>query len=251
MTLLPGLPGLAGRSFSFYPPILGIVHNEWRLLRANWSDFVAVNTHSGQEACVPRSFVTDVSANAPTVIVGLTRDLQWRDGMVVPYRRPVLELPVAVNDSAPAVRHARPAPVVSIRLEPRAPAHSARKAVVIVMLGIVGSAIVDGIVRPSGIVRDRIDALRVSRTWQQLKPGDDYASVVHKLGAPAAQRTYVENGGRVFRSLDYPRRHFTVLLEGQTEAEARFAAALDARGRILGSAPVSGGSDMLLSAPRF
>jgi hypothetical protein len=251
MTLLPGLPGLTDRSFSFYPPILGIAHNEWRFRRANWSDFVVVNTHSGEEACIPRSFVSDVSANAPTVIVGLTRDLQWRDGMIAPYRRPVVELPVAVNDGSAALRHTRPAPVVSIRLEPRAPSHSARKAVVIVMLGIVGSAIVDGIVRPSGLVRDGIDALRVSRTWRQLRPGDDYASVVGKLGAPAAQRTYVEAGGRVFRSLDYPRRHFTILLEGQTEAEARYAGALDARGRILGSAPVFGGSDALRSVPRF
>ena len=48
---------------------------------------------------------------------------------------------------------------------------------------------------------DRIDAMRVSRSWQQLRPGDDYDAVLRKLGPPAAQRTYVEMGGRVFRSL--------------------------------------------------
>ena len=103
MSLLPGLIGLTGgRSFAFYPPILGIAHNEWRFRRATWTDVVVVNTKSGDEACIPRSFLADVSANAPVVIVGLKKELEWREGMAVPYRRPVVELPIAVNDNIPA-----------------------------------------------------------------------------------------------------------------------------------------------------
>lgn len=254
MSLLPGLLGVtAGRSFSLYPPILGIAHNEWRIRRATWSEFVVVNTHSGEEACIPRSFVGDISANAPVVIVGLKREMEWRNGMAVPYRRPVVELPIAVNDFAPAAlreaRPARPAPVVSIRLESRPPVKTGRKAVVVVMLGVVASAVLADIVSPDS-VRDRINAMRVSRTWQQLKTGDDYATVIGKLGSPASQRTYVDTGGRVFRSLDYRRLHFTVVLEGQTEAEARYVASLDARGRLLGGVPLSE-AGMLRSIPRF
>ena len=250
MSLLPGLLGLtAGRSFSLYPPILGIAHNEWRFRRATWSEFVIVNTHSGEEACIPRSFVGDVSANAPMVIVGLKREMEWRDGMAVPYRRPVVELPVAVNDFVPAARPQRPAPVVNIRLEPRAHVKTGRKAVVVVMLGVVASAVVAGITYP-GQMRDRIDAMRVSRAWQQLRQGDDYATVVGKLGSPAGQRTYVDASGRVFRSLDYPRRHFTAVLEGQTDSGARYVASLDALGRILGNTAVSD-PDLLRSIPRF
>ena len=250
MSLLPGLLGLtAGRSFSLYPPILAVAHNEWRFRRATWSEFIIVNTHSGDEACIPRSFIGDVSANAPTVIVGLRREMEWRDGIAVPYRRPVVELPVAVNDFVPAARHSRPAPVVNIRLESRPPAITGRKAVVFVMLGIVASAVVADIAYPRGM-RDRIDAMRVSRSWQQLKPGDDYTAVVAKLGAPAAQRTYVETTGRTFFSLDYPRLHFTAVLEGQTEADAHYVGTLDARGRILGATPVSGPA-LLRSIPRF
>jgi len=251
MSLLPGLLGLTGgRSFSLYPPILGIARNEWRFRRATWSEFVIVNTHSGEEACIPRSFVGDVSANAPMVIVGLNREMEWRDGIAVPYRRPVLELPVAVNDFVAAPRRSRPAPVVNIRLESRLPVKTGRKAVVFVMLGVVASAIIAGIARP-GDFRDRIDAMRVSRAWQELEPADDYAAVVGKLGPPSAQRTYVETGGRVFRSLDYPRRHFTAVLEGQIEAEARYVGTVDARGRILGSSSASGAADLLHSIPRF
>ena len=250
MSLLPGLLGLtAGRSFSLYPPILGVAHNEWRFRRATWSEFIIVNTHSGDEVCIPRSFIGDVSANAPTVIVGLRREMEWRDGIAVPYRRPVVELPVAVNDFVPAPRHSRPAPVVNIRLESRPPAITGRKAVVFVMLGIVASAVVADVAYPGGM-RDRIDAMRISRSWQQLKPGDDYTAVIDKLGAPAAQRTYVEVGGSVFFSLDYPRLHFTAVLEGQTEADAHYVGTLDARGRILGGTPDSDAA-LLRSIPRF
>ena len=195
---------------------------------------VAVNTSSGEEVCIPRSFVGDVSANAPVVIVSLNRELEWRDGIAVPYSRPVVELPLAVNDCVPVVRPHRPAPVVSIRLEPRAPVHTGRKAVVVVMLGVVAAAIVADAVRP-GEMRDRIDAMRVSRVWQQLKPGDDYSAVVAKLGQPGAQRTYVDDNGVVFRSLDYPSRRFTAILEGRTAGEARYVGSLDARGRVLGN----------------
>ncbi len=251
MSLLPGLLGLTGgRSFSLYPPILGIAQNEWRFRRATWSEFVIVNTHSGEEACIPRGFVGDVSANAPMVIVGLKRELEWRDGLAVPYRRPVVELPIAVNDFAPsASRPRRLAPVVNIRLESPAPVHNGRKAVVVVMLGVVATAIVAGIFRPSEM-RDRIDSIWVSKTWQQLKPGDDYGAVVARLGAPASQRTFVESNGEVFRSLDYPHRHFTAVLEGRTEADARYVGSLDARGRVLGN---TSDSDLrvLRSIPRF
>lgn len=250
MSLLPGLLGLtAGRSFSLYPPILGVAHNEWRFRRATWSEFIIVNTHSGEEACIPRSFIGDVSANAPTVIMGLKREMEWRDGLAVPYRRPVVELPVAVNDFVPAVRHSRPAPVVNIRLESRHPAITGRKAIVFVMIGMVVSAVVADIANPGGM-RDRIDAMRVSRSWQQLTPADDYTAVVGKLGAPAAQRTYVESGGRVLVSLDYPRRHFTAVLEGQTQANAHYIGSLDPLGRILGDTPVSDAA-LLRSIPRF
>jgi hypothetical protein len=241
MSILPGLFGLtAGRTFAFYPPILGIAHNEWRFRRATWSEFIVVNTRSGEEACIPRSFIGDVSANAPVVIVGLKRDVEWRDGLAVPYRRPVVELPIAVNDYAPAApREARPqrlAPVVNIRLESHTPGYVPRKAVGIFLLGLVASAIVGGLFRP--------------RSWQQLKPGDDYASVIARLGAPEAQRTFVGTNGDVFRSLDYPRKRFTAILEGQTEADARYVGSLDARGKVLGSGLPSD-LDILRSIPRF
>ncbi|HEY4086832.1 MAG TPA: hypothetical protein VGM43_12885 [Bryobacteraceae bacterium] len=257
MSLLPGLIGLTGgRSFAFYPPILGVAHNEWRFRRATWTDVVVVNTKSGDEACIPRSFLADVSANAPVVIVGLKKELEWREGMAVPYRRPVVELPIAVNDNMPspsvqASRPRRPAPVVSIRLDsPRTPAATGRKAVVVVMLGVVAAAVVADVARP-GEVLERIEGVRPHRVWQQLTPGDNYSAVVSKLGQPEAQRTFIDEEGEVFRSLEYPSARFTAILEGTTQEDAHYVASLDARGRILGTPPGSVSAARLRSLPHF
>ncbi len=253
MSLLPGLIGLTGgRSFAFYPPILGVAHNEWRFRRATWTDVVVINTKSGDEACIPRSFLADVSANAPVVIVGLKREMEWREGMAVPYRRPVVELPIAVNDNTPAPpRTRRPAPVVNIRLDsPRTPAATGRKAVVVVMLGVVAAAVVADVARP-GEVLERIEGVRPHRVWQQLKPGDDYSAVVSKLGQPDMQRTLIDEKGDVFRSLEYPSERFTAILEGTTQESAHYVASLDARGRILGVPPGGVSAARLRSLPRF
>ena len=253
MSLLPGLIGLTGgRSFAFYPPILGVAHNEWRFRRATWTDVVVVNTKSGDEACIPRSFLADVSANAPVVIVGLKRELEWREGMAVPYRRPVVELPIAVNDNMPAPpRPQRPAPVVNIRLDSHTPAATGRKAVVVVMLGVVAAAVVADVARP-GEVLEMIEGVRPHHGWQQLKPGDNYSAVVAKLGQPDAQRTFIDERGEVFRSLEYASGRFIAILEGTTQEDAHYVASLDARGRILGAPPADAVSaSKLRSLPRF
>jgi hypothetical protein len=254
MSLLPGLLGLTGgRSFALYPPILGIAHNEWRFRRATWSDVVVVNTKTGDEVCIPRSFLADVSANAPVVIVGLKRELECRDGMAVPYRRPVVEMPIAVNDtphSSQPPRPRRPAPVVSIRLESRAPVATGRKAVVVVMLGVVAAAVVADVAWPGEVIH-RIEGIRAQPAPQELKPGDDYSTVIAKLGQPGAQRTFIDERGEVFRSLEYPSRRFTAVLEGSTQEDARYIASLDARGRIVGKPAPGISAARLRSIPRF
>jgi hypothetical protein len=256
MSLLPGLIGLtAGRSFSFYPLILGIDQNEWRYRRTTWSEIVVVNTHSGDEVCIPRGFVGDVSLNGPTAIVGLKREMEWRDGAAIPYRRPVVELPLAVNDRIAAVsRPSRPAPVVSIRLETHNSAkRKGRQVLVVAMLGVVVFAVAGNVARP-GEMRDRFDALRVNRAWRLLTPGDNVTTVVGKLGQPAARRMFVDEGGRVFLALDYPDRHFAAVLAGSRENEARYVGTMDPRGRVLdaGQSQLSvSAAGMLRSAPRF
>jgi hypothetical protein len=118
----PALGNLAGRPFSFYPAIRGIEQNEWVFRKATWSDMVVVNRKTAEEISIPRRFVGEVSiVDDPIVIVGLLRDLDYREGAVWPCQRRVIEMPLAVGDGRPAAAQPRPvpAPVVAIRLEPR------------------------------------------------------------------------------------------------------------------------------------
>jgi hypothetical protein len=111
---------LGRRPFSFYPPIVNVEHNEWILRRANWTDFQVINTKTKDELCVPRRFVGEGAlVEEPVMIVGLVKELEYREGVVLPYVRRVIEMPRAVNASAPgrAIGPPRIAPVVGIRVE--------------------------------------------------------------------------------------------------------------------------------------
>src|SRR5271157_1627821 len=119
----PTLDHLAARPFSFYPPIVNVEHNEWLFRKATWSEIQVVNCRSGDEIWISRRFIGEVSrVDDPVLIVGLNRELELKAGMVVPFQRRIIEMPVAVNAPAPARDIARertePAPVVGIRLEP-------------------------------------------------------------------------------------------------------------------------------------
>ena len=123
---MPGPPipasfeGLGRRPFSFYPPIVNVEHNEWILRRANWTDFQVINTKTKAELCVPRRFVGEGAlVEEPVMIVGLVKELEYREGLVLPHVRRVIEMPRVVNDNAPArvVGPPRSAPVVGIRIE--------------------------------------------------------------------------------------------------------------------------------------
>src|SRR5580693_992417 len=96
----PLLGHLASRSFSFYPPIVNIEHNEWLFRRATWSEVQVMNTKSSTELWVPRRFVGEISlVGEPVMIVGLVKELEYKAGTVYPHVRRVIEMPRAVNDS--------------------------------------------------------------------------------------------------------------------------------------------------------
>jgi hypothetical protein len=125
---MPGPPipasfeSLGRRPFSFYPPIVNVEHNEWILRSANWTDFHVMNTKTKDELCVPRRFVGEGAlVEEPVMIIGLVKELEYREreGLVLPHVRRVIEMPRAVNASAPgpAIGPPRIAPVVGIRIE--------------------------------------------------------------------------------------------------------------------------------------
>ena len=69
---------------------------------------------------MPRRFVGEGAlVEEPVMIVGLVKELEYREGAVLPHVRRVIEMPRAVNSSAPsrAIGPPRIAPVVGIRIE--------------------------------------------------------------------------------------------------------------------------------------
>ena len=117
------LEELGNRPFSFYPPIVNIEHNEWIFRRADFDEIRVLNTKSNQELWIPRRFLSGVSSiEEPVVIVGLSKELEYKEGVVVPHIRRVIEMPRAVNES-PRIRfqhraeEGERASVVGIRVE--------------------------------------------------------------------------------------------------------------------------------------
>jgi hypothetical protein len=236
------LQQLGGRRFSFYPPIRNVDHNEWIYRRATWTEVVVVNAQSGVEACIPRSFVGDVSfVDDPTVIVGLRRELQWLGNGVRAWRAPVIEFPVAMDEGAAPVPHPdHPAAVVSIRLD-----HPESRTSLKLGVGLVLTAV------------GCLIAADIARSWIRTGAVDDYSSIVRKIGSPDSEHLVHTADGHVYRMLRYPKRGSVIVLSVGADADARSAhyiGALDLNGRVLNAVTLRGGVSavpLLRSLPPF
>ena len=235
-----GLAELRHGRFSFYPAIVGVQHNEWILRRATWTDILVANAKTSEEICIPRRFVGEVSSiEAPYRIVGLVKELEYREGVILPHRRVVLEMPRAVGDfSRSNLRPAfypRPAGVVAIRAEPDSESRFRRVLRGSVAAGFLACLAVIFVVRDAHLGTGFGWTSAQSRL-PNLNAGDDYDSVLKKLGSPASDR-WLESrsgpGGN--RRLWYPRRAITVILTGANRNSARYAGTLNRDGEIVQS----------------
>jgi hypothetical protein len=221
----PQLDHLTTRPFSFYPPILGVEHNEWLYKKASWSEIQVVNCKNGEEIWISRRYVGEVSrVDAPVLIVGLVRELEYKGGMVVPFQRRVIEMPVAVggNPSAPKEGE-RPAlaPIVGIRM-----ASTQDKRV----FKLIGAAVTVAIllyVLAVSMSRQRVVFTARDQTTMGLSGRDDRTEVVAKLGEPASDRWQSENGALQYEALDYPDRKLTVILMGGDRKSVLYIGTMD------------------------
>ena len=222
---------LRNRSFAFYPAIVGIEHNEWTLRSASWHDVHVVNTKSQAEIVVPRRLVGEVSSvEAPVVIVGLVKELEYREGAVVAHRRKVIEMPRAVNGPALlAPLHEHPAPVIAIRTE--APSPTRRWLRGGVAAGVIACIAAGVVLREApfgvryGLFRSGVRPLRLSAL-------DDEDSVVAKLGRPTSSQWLRTGDGTEYRRLWYARRGLAIILAGSA-TKPRYAGAINGSGRVL------------------
>jgi hypothetical protein len=231
----PPLESLGSRPFSFYPAIVNIEHNEWLYRKATWSEVLVTNGKTGEDLWIPRRFLGEISRiDDPVVIVGLSKELEYRGGAVWPYQRRVIQMPMAVNDaprSAAIQPKSEPAPVIGIRVE-STESRLGRLVAIALACGTVACILVVALSR-EGVLRPRVTFTAKDQMYQELSHNDDYFSVVQKLGQPAQDRWKSETGALQFRALSYPQRAYTVILMGSDRSAARYIGTLDSNWQLL------------------
>jgi hypothetical protein len=221
----PQLDHLITRPFSFYPPIIGIEHNEWLYKKASWSEILVVNCKNAEELWISRRYIGEVSrVDDPVLIVGLNRELEYKRGMVVPFERRVIEMPVAVGGNrAKASVGERPAPglIVGIRM---ASAQDKR------IFKLIGAAVTVAIllyVLAVSMSRQRVVFTTKDQTYMGLTGRDDRTEVIVKLGEPATDHWSSEDAALQFEALDYPDRKLTVILMGGDRNSVQYVGTMD------------------------
>ena len=221
----PQLDHLIARPFSFYPPNVGIEHNEWLYKKASWSEILVVNCKNAEEIWISRRYIGEVSrVDDPVLIVGLSRELEYQRGMVVPFQRRVIEMPVAVGGRPAAAREGeRPAPglIVGIRMA------SAQDKRVFKLIGAAVTVAILLYVLAVSLSRQRVVFTAKDQTYMGLTGRDDRTEVVVKLGEPATDHWSSEDAALQFEALDYPDRKLTVILMGGDRNSVQYVGTMD------------------------
>jgi len=240
----PSLEHLAVRPFSFFPPIVNVEHNEWLFRKATWSEIQVVNHRSGAEVWISRRYVGEVARiEDPVLIVGLNRELELKSGMIVPYQRRIIEMPVAVGGPAPIGARSESAPVVGIRLEP-----SDRRVLRLILVAVASLMAL----YLAAVSFTRVGELRQKspvfvgrdQAYLDLNSRDDFLSVTQKLGAPPTTDSPREIGTILYRAMGYPERGYTVILMGRDRGSMTYIGTMNRNWRPIHS--VNSQTDSLL-----
>ena len=249
---------LRQRTFSFYPPILNVAHNEWHFRQATWSELLVSNAKTGEEVGIPRRFVGELSRiDEPVMILGLTRELEYQGGQVWPHERRVIEIPRAVNESYPPVavpdKASEQAPVVGIRLESGAESRVGKLILAVLVVSVLGFVTLVGFFR-TGRDGSSVRYAGVVQSQLGLTADDDYFAVVRRLGKPQDDRWRSDKGELQYRVLRYPKEGVSLILMGTERGKEKYIGALDNEWRPVDSVRLpNGGSTlpMLRALKRF
>ncbi|MBY0502901.1 MAG: hypothetical protein K2X03_03260 [Bryobacteraceae bacterium] len=250
-TLPPPFDETGDRAFSFYPPILGIEHNEWRAQQATWSEILVVNTKNEVSLWVPRRYIGDLSrVDEPVMIVGLKKELEHKAGGVWPHEKRVLSMPPV--STAPVVAGPEPVPApMNLRMDSGAESRIGRMILVslVVAVGVLALVVAFYRGRTSG---EQVEFHGVMQSNLGLSGQDDYFAVVRKLGQPEQDRWRSDQGELQFRGLKYPT--VTVILMGSDRKNARYIGSVNREGLVVDSVDMPGGVNaaaMIRRLPKF
>ena len=256
----PDFSTLAGRTFSFYPAIRNLEHNEWTFERRTWSEVLVRNLSSREEIWIPRNYLGEVSSSdSPVLIVGLHRELELKAGAVWPFKKRVIEMP--------RPRSGEVSPTASGSGEASAgtdsPATESR------LSRFVGGAIAAGVGLCLLLVIFVSEGMPDPAAWfaqvsietsdqRYLGLGgeDGYHDIVIRVGRPDAERWITPEAGQLqFQLLSYRSRSYAVVLMGPERGGARYVGTIHLPSRrLLDSVPLSGGgstASMMRNLPEF
>jgi hypothetical protein len=214
---------LKRRPFAFYPPILNIEHNEWRVRETAGPEILVSNLKSDLEVWIPKRLIGEISTGAGELLaVALREELEYKAGTLHSCGRRVVEMPAAGSafGGVPGLQ---------------SPKSRARELMTSLGIALLACVLL--------IWLARFGPRRVA-PGLGLAAGDDYAAVVHRLGLAAEERVRPP-----YRALWYPQRSRTVIL-----MDGRYIGALDANWRVAEHVELPGRGDtarILGALPRF
>ena len=255
----PPLPAafqqLESREFSFFPAIVGIEHNLWRFQQANWSEVLVANCKTGSEIWVPRRYVGEASTEEPIAIVGLTREFEYKGGMLCPYQKRLVKMPPTITSGPesgegddPAARRA----ARRVRLEP-SDVGVLKLVAVALACGILFYVVAVNFQRIKEWRPHRVVYTIKDQDFLELTSRDDRFKIVQKLGEPGQDHSQ-EVGTIVYESLAYPDRRYTVILMGSDAKSLAYVGAVDDNWRPVHFISLHGGGTteyLLRALPRF
>jgi len=220
---------LSGKTFAFYPALLGVEHNEWRLEKATWSEILVRNTQTDAEFWIPRRFVGEVSYTGdPILIVGLNVELEVKGGMVVAHQRRVIAMPgtppVTADNSTTAPGVPDHGPVSEMRLD-----RNDRRVLKLIGWMVAGALVLVFLLLNASRIRDvrqQVVFTGSDHSFDNLNSRDDYLEVTRKLGQPGTDHPQ-ETGTILYRALGYPERNYTVILMGRDKGSMAYIGTVD------------------------
>jgi hypothetical protein len=240
--LPPSIEQLGDRTFSFYPAIVGVEHNEWLFREATWSEVLVVNVKSKQEIWVPKRFIGQVAkVDEPIAIVGLTKEIEFRSGSIVPFSRRVIEMPRAVNegprpgadDPQPEGTAKAPSAFQSVAgISSGADSKISKMLLIAIGVAVVLVVIVVAVLRDS---ENRVTFRPVTQSEIVFSARDDYFAIERRLGKPASDKWLSESGEIQYRYLWYPDQGMAVILMGADRDKTYYIGELDKEGHVIHS----------------
>jgi hypothetical protein len=231
MTPQPTLEELGERRFSFYPPLLGVDHNEWTYVKSTWAEVLVHNTRTDQSIWIPRRFVGEVSqVDEPVMIVGLRKELEYRGGTVWPHERRLVEMSKPLTEpSRTSISEPAPPPNPLARMG-GAESKVGRFLAYAIGAGLLLCVAVVLIMRVGG---SRVVYNPVVQSDLGFTGADDYYAVVNRFGPPAEDRWRSDQGELQFRLLWYPDRGLYLVLMGPDRKDAHYIGSLDKDWRVI------------------